>query len=968
MSNHSDSRIARLVVAAVVLVAASCMQAAVVRSVNYSVEQGISYDPVVPVKVTFEILNNGKAAMDLSSLEYKVTRTRALPTANPADIWKVRFEDVETIAHGTLNLGELKSGAHASALVEFTPGKYGHFMLVLVRGGENLRVAGVAVIRPPREGFQPDSYFMANNDFGLSQRGDYRWLDIAGRLGFKWMRAYPRVRAGPDGTFDFSLADVQFEAFRRNGILMMGDLMGFPGQTIPTLGGKPITYFNGRKANIIPVPEDFGKAGAYVEQLIGRYSDVLAAAVVNNEPWEGGSISNYHATGKYYRDYLAVIAPAAKRANPNFMVLANDQITNLEDNILSQRGCIDLLDATSHHTAWTDTRAVVTSEAYGKPAWETENWQSHVDFEVAANMTMKIARGFVRTTPCDFQGFIHHPGKWGWSAPYYVSPTGQVIATWLNFVDGKRLKKEFWPEALPWITFFEAKTRESDVAVVIGRMKGYGSAYRPDAGDDLFPFVTGNGQLRIRADGVRVFDVSGNVIVSQDGAYSIPLTEEPYYVQADGGLEALENRFLEGQVSYDGPTIDVAFADFTSQLTDGATVNVRVHNAITCRQTVSLRILSPTGWEIEQPEQQVQLEPGEARQIAFKANKVLPSPHNQYAFRAQVTTSQHAWEVSELLAVALIRRGTVIIDGDLADWQGAGAIPVIKSGSPIANDPTEKYWYPFLNEIEPGSQGGLVRFAAMRDKKYFYFCAEVQDAKPHWRPAANGGILYLTHGTPFDFLYWHKPQFPGSVGDAIKIAFDVNRPGGKLDPFLTREQQKKIDTRFSMLNPDYEYDIYAGRQQRLIDPYAVVRGRHLDRLKTPPNPGYASAMPPFEGANVANEGDPVSEVWRLMSPGVPRGNYYPFSPRWNVDQGLVNGALSVVKRSDQGWVYEFAIPRGELATVPDTGEVRFAFYALDGGKRATSWTSGRNLCRSRTVLHPTWQTTPAIETVWGLGE
>jgi hypothetical protein len=103
---------------------------------------------------------------------------------------------------------------------------------------------------------------------------------------------------------------------------------------------------------------------------------------------------------------------------------------------------------------------------------------------------------------------------------------------------------------------------------------------------------------------------------------------------------------------------------------------------------------------------------------------------------------------------------------------------------------------------------------------------------------------------------------------------------------------------------------------------------------------------------------------------VARGNYYPFSPRREREQGLVEGAKTSIKRTKNGWIYEAAIPWSELAEVrPAAGrEARFSFYVLAAGNRALSWTAGRSACRGFQVLHPTWQTGEAIETVWGFAD
>jgi hypothetical protein len=122
------------------------------------------------------------------------------------------------------------------------------------------------------------------------------------------------------------------------------------------------------------------------------------------------------------------------------------------------------------------------------------------------------------------------------------------------------------------------------------------------------------------------------------------------------------------------------------------------------------------------------------------------------------------------------------------------------------------------------------------------------------------------------------------------------------------------------------------------------------------------------GAEVRQVGEPIPEIWRLMSPGVRRGNGYPFVPTVELAQGLVAGAGVGIARHGTTWRYEIAIPWQELSEVkPLAGrDVRLSWYVINDGRRALSWTAGRSVCRgARQILHPTWQAAEAIETVWG---
>jgi hypothetical protein len=160
-----------------------------------------------------------------------------------------------------------------------------------------------------------------------------------------------------------------------------------------------------------------------------------------------------------------------------------------------------------------------------------------------------------------------------------------------------------------------------------------------------------------------------------------------------------------------------------------------------------------------------------------------------------------------------------------------------------------------------------------------------------------------------------------------------------------------------------------GAQNRLKESYETVKARHLQLLANPPDNSYKGGSAPFEDPTFENAGPPLPEVWRLMAPGVPRGNFYPFVPHdHNPDQGLVTTAKLVIKREGIVWRYQAAIPWSEIAQVkPGIGKtVRFSFYVENDGKRALSWTANRSACLGgKQILHPTWSQGEAIETQWG---
>jgi hypothetical protein len=175
-----------------------------------------------------------------------------------------------------------------------------------------------------------------------------------------------------------------------------------------------------------------------------------------------------------------------------------------------------------------------------------------------------------------------------------------------------------------------------------------------------------------------------------------------------------------------------------------------------------------------------------------------------------------------------------------------------------------------------------------------------------------------------------------------------------------------MDTRFHQVAPDYEYDLYLGQSMELEDSYETVLARHLKRLENPPDKKYAGRFPPFEGPEFRKAGEPVAQVWRRLAPGVPRHRFYPFSPRWEKDQGVVQEAKLVIQRVGDRVFYEAAIPWAELAKVaPELGkEVNFAYFVWDRGDLALDWAKGRSIAKGAIQDLIPFKMTDAIFTPW----
>ncbi len=957
-----------------------------VTQLEYSHPAGISYDPDAELTIKVTLRNQSGTKLDLSRAAWKLTLSRERMIA-PRQFWHGRFQEVKVVRTGrAAEMPQaLPAGATTTLSVGFKPGRYGFFFLKFDPAGDGkgwLRLCGCAVMRKPAAGQKPRTPYQAGGIF----RNPEARAQILGRYGIKAIRCNARLAPQRQGdAYDWAPVDRIMQALKKHDLMAQVALLPVGFFEPPKLGGKLITYYGGRKFNSIARREDLrpisrkGTFAHFVEQLLKRYADRTYMATIRNEPWEGGSISNWHATAAYMREVLTVAREVIDQMDLKGKVLlaGTDSIDNTVDQIAIARKT-SLLDAVTHHPyggKFRNAMAAAQPTGWGLATYDNESWISPEDMCIITVSTLQLAVGYRQVHP------LHHPAAMpalGNHEKEILSPRpiGQVVGTWLHFVEDTDHSEELNPEALPHIHLFKARGKsDKHVGILFGRVKLYGHrAYTEGLVDEAFPQVQGNGQLTLLdPDGViQVFDVFGNAVKRQADGFVLPLNAYPFYLVSANGYADLKAKLARADIRYDDAGVQLALKDLTLPLSELPPVRVRVSNCIRRRQRVTVSVKGPAGWAIKSSPKTVTLAGGAATWLSFAVRQTRPNALNSYSFTVTAVTPGGKRELTERLHVAVFEKGTPTIDGDLSEWAQLGAVPTCLSGSPLEVDWQQKMWFPMAG-IEARDENDVrVRFAGMWDARFFYIMAEVHDPTENYVPPASGGPLSLTHGKPFDYIYW-KFAIPGwGLGgkdrrlDGIKVAFNLFPVGEKEDPLFSREAQRRLDTRFHRIGPDYEYDLYLAQPMQLKHSYDRVRARHLQRLEDPPDKKYKKRRPPFEAPVFTPAGPPQPEVWRRVAPGVPRHRYYPFSPRWKKDQGVVPGARLAIVRKGDIVRYEAAIPWQELARVqPEVGkEVRFAWFVWDRNKLALDWARDRSVAAGAEQILIPFKKTAAIETPW----
>ncbi|MEM1011332.1 MAG: hypothetical protein AAGI46_03820 [Planctomycetota bacterium] len=1009
----------------VMLLANTAAQAAseafdlVVTKQAFNVPSGVSYEPTAPIVVELEVTNAGDETVDFTHARWQVRRVREL-VGDPRDIWMSQWTDLDVIATGAFEkdpgLPEaIEPGQAVPMRFAFTPGQYGSFSVLIqvdpklnrngterTQGGTTpLRLTTTAVIRQPAEGFRPLSPYQV----GISEarhRRTREYFDLMGRWGFKQVRygmmsVEQKDPSALDGNveYDFGEIDSVVDALREHGIEAQIGMMAYGDGGFldrPMIGDRLITYIGTRKANLLVTPEDLGSVGEngtwadWLYHLLDGRTDVFTSGFIRNEPWEGGSISNYHATAEYYRQVNRLAREVAKSVDPEFKIVGADSGMNTIDQFVMS-GAAEVFDALTVHeygTVYRGNLSNVIAETFGWPVYHNENWSGPSDAFVIIKTTNGLADGMLLEHPVGSgTGYLPLGVKRDYTliAP---RPLAQVTATMLHFIEDTRHAEDLSPQHTPHVHLFKAHELAVDpdkhAAVVFGRSPLHGPAFDPDRHDGVFFGVLTPGTMAIPDPDVVVtaYDLEGNELPRLHGTdtLDIPLTDQPYYLVSDNGYDDLRQRLVDAEVRQHGQPFQVEIDDFTSPLTSGdAMLTVRVTNRAATPRTAVIDVALPDGLSITSEFEPVLLEPGEQREVSVGVTADRSAPANRYPIKLTVRPeggdAHDALVVEENLHESLIVHGTPTVDGDLSDWPELGARPVYITGGIVEVDPGEALWFPMDNLEADDASGMSARFAALWDETHFYVAAEVRDPTEDFRPSEDGGTTFVVH-RDFPYLYWDNgrrvPLFRGARGDGLKLAFDVLPLGEKDQPLLPREAQLQLDDRFETLHPDHEIDLYPGRVNTLERSYDEVHADHLASLKDPSHPNHKARWPEFEGPTWVYEAPTKPEAWRFLAPGVPLHNAYPFSPISERDQKLLDDVPFELRRTPTGWVYEAAIPWTELSAVqPEVGKVvNFAFYVLDAGRQKLKWTDDRSAGAHRNVtMHPTWLMNQAIRTKWG---
>lgn len=698
----------------------------------------------------------------------------------------------------------------------------------------------------------------------------------------------------------------------------------------------------------------------WVQSVASRYgwpNGNVNAVELWNEPWEAVSISGWGADIPRYRDLFTRMAQGveAARRDSGIKVLIGGTCssTNARDKLFPDGSdhFLKWLDFVSiHYQALAADPSLVpewihrTSEYGPVRVWDTESWIANSEDRVAGVIASMRAQGQGRTAGI-FDGNVYQSKNLKIDGRVYPvvqawSPAAAVAAS-QKFIGQRDFKELLFKNGLPWIFVFDGLSKrgmseanpDDGTVVVVGDLK---KIYEPDRTLFRSVDVSANAKLVFRDSGglVRLYDFYGNLVPAKEGEISIPLNGRGYFLRTDGSGGSFGKLLAMLRASrIDGISpVEIKAHDFLEPVEQHPLLRLQLTNVLNRPVRGSLEPLLKQ-ISLEPPLADISLGPNETREVRFRLKEGKASTSNVYPLVVHFNAGDDgASEFHEDLHVNFISKRTISVDGDLADWQGV--LPQLLPSSGLGSTLTEEAWLPFKSFGKEGKSSLSVAYLAYDDRN-FYFAAKIADDSPddgmvNFERRDDDSYFYPDEVTDPDggVLHW-----PRSVRHySYRKNFDI--PSGS-------EEHDNVQIAFNVLD----------RKPWLPNPPGTMPG-----FITYWDTDYEYALNP-----VALDYGGGTEIWRLLSPGMPRKHFFPRQPKSPVDGGDVPGAKLSIRRVDGTRIVEASLPWAEMPEVHRkilAGEpIKFSCRINNNKGLAQELATGRSVSKINAVtFHDDWQT------------
>jgi len=622
----------------------------------------------------------------------------------------------------------------------------------------------------------------------------------------------------------------------------------------------------------------------------------------------------------------------AKAADPTVIAGGNDSDGNILDNLMTDPDWQSYTDLLSTHGFGLAGHFIQMLRPQGMPLWNTETWYTSFSDKLVQWQMFERARGAEKVNvlilgnvfTSGYRSGGRYDPKDQANVPDLIPHPAAVAYNAMAFqLEGMNFVGEASPNHLPYTMLFERKIPTT--ATHKAAMVFFGQGATPAETEwPLVGTVEGTAEVRELPTGViGVFDQNGNAIQpASDGVMRVPFDTRPVYVTADN-TDALRAFVAALRVTkYDRP-VQVGVIDPTASTLDGATMSLRVTNALPQSLAVKLSITAD-GWAFAESSLSVTLDPGERRDVPLKIVHAGAFNNGRAELKINVATALGEFESTEPIEHRVIRRFTPTLDGTFDDWQTAGISPIVltQTTGPNAALQAAMPW-----EQLTSGEAVAGRYALSYDDQFLYVMADIRTPKREQRPwDQTRDDWYELH--PGGYAYKVAPRWPFS-GENVQIAIDaVPNP-----QHLSDGPDGARSRRYPQRQADYLFGFYETQQ----------------------------------GTN---------QAWLYRSPNekmLPL-HRYPFSPQEPKSNRLFSEAKVIVQYDEaaKSTRYEIAIPWASLPEIKPAPGATIAGLEL---KLTTSrWTglasaAGRGAAKSDlSVFQPHWAGGFTAEIPWVLGD
>ncbi|MCM8803162.1 MAG: beta-galactosidase, partial [Candidatus Omnitrophica bacterium] len=818
----------------------------------------------------------------------------------------LRFVPVEIMEQRDLSI-EFKKGERKNFVFDVPKEKYGTISVFLILEEKDkilpLHILNYAVVVEQKDldKFNYNGLLMCSSGHEILRNLNY--LKGMKKIGIDWVRYEVGWNSFEPKKGEFKWKDIDkfMDTCRENKIYVMTLTEGAPDWAKPKGDFFDIPYKSYKiKLDWSPGREYYDDWKNAWKEFLKRYKDICRALNVWNEPWEGGGISGWKSTGEHYRNLFKKVKEARDEVDKDVKIVGADSSHNTNWKIFSA-GMESDIDVLSIHYELPSQGCYSFSLAnyYGKEVWDTETWITWMgDSATCRNLLSEIALGCKKVSPFVTSLIFDRNG--------FPNTTVSWTSAFSKFLNNKEYKGFAHPERPPFVLLF--KGEDENCAVVSTslcetyncRKYVFWGQFYDDRPDMIIDDISD----------LKVYDIYGNEIkiIRKNRKIYIPVDKNPKYITTKLNFEKFKE--ILSKANYEKLT-PVEIKVF--QIGKDNKLNIELKNVYPLKIKGNL-IVKCEKIEFEQDNIEFSLEPCEKKRFIFNI-KNLKDTINNYPSEIIVNTNKGTAKLREVLVFCIIKKGKILVDGDINDWEKLGTKTLILTKQGKYEDLTLKAWFPWEKFVESMPDfSAEVSFAY--DDDFFYGLVRVKDKTKDILPSLlSGKNLHKFQNPPGDYVYAEIGPIPGATGDMVKISLGVIERKGWIKKYEVFPPDSPIYKFGHYLNSIYQYLIYPTKE---------------------------------------NNG----EIMRVRTPDFYYLHPLPIDYKFLSEKCKVENSSVFIKGDENGYIYEFSIPWKELLEVSPfkNKRIKLSFQIQDRGMgNVLEFSKNKSICSFNTLdFEPGW--------------